>query len=205
MSHKNLKWVICALLVLAFALITFLVVNEKTNTFDTWVYNMVSKLNIKTIFLGITQLGDFVCIVLISLLVALIIEKKKYFIFIPANMLIITGINQLTKRIIRRERPILPTVMVEESGFSFPSGHTTAIVALLGYVIYIIGKSGLKAWIKALIITLISIVIFGVCVSRIYLGAHYATDVIGAIVFTLAYLIPFVHVTELIASKKNLN
>ena len=80
--------------------------------------------------------------------------------------------------------------MVTEHGYSFPSGHAMISTAFYGLIIYLIYKNANKH--KKIYIALLTILIFLIAVSRVYLGAHYATDVIAGIIFAIIYLIIFI-------------
>lgn len=98
-------------------------------------------------------------------------------------------INTLLKLIFARPRPGLFPPLVVESGFSFPSGHVTASVAVYGFLAVLLWRNKRYGW------ALFSGAwILMVAVSRIYLGVHYPSDTIAAIAFTCLWLIAVFYV-----------
>ncbi len=77
-----------------------------------------------------------------------------------------------------RPRPI-EWFLVTETGYSFPSGHTATALTMYGLLAYMISTSTNKMWIKSLSYSLASVIVLMVGLSRIYLGVHYATDVLA--------------------------
>lgn len=130
--------------------------------------------------------------IIIVLLIYILIRKDIY---LPLNMSISTIINQFLKRIIKRRRPI--NIIVKEKGFSFPSGHSMAAFSFYGYIIYKIYKTNYSKSIKIITITMCSLLILLVGFSRIYLGAHYLSDVISGFLISLEYLVIFISVTKI--------
>ena len=110
---------------------------------------------------------------------------KKYRLSVIANTLIAVGISQALKHIICRTRPV-EIALIEENGYSFPSGHSMVSFAFYGLVIYLVYKSKLNKKLKILLITFLALLILNIGLSRIYLGVHYATDVIAG--FALGYI-----------------
>ena len=106
------------------------------------------------------------------------IRNKKIGISIFSNLVIITILNQLLKRILQRPRPTEYRI-IEETGYSFPSGHSMISMAFYGYLIYLIYKYVKNKYIKWTSIILLSILICSIGISRIYLGVHYTSDVLG--------------------------
>jgi undecaprenyl-diphosphatase len=88
----------------------------------------------------------------------------------------------LVKALVGRPRPAGPAVHVlaHADGFSFPSGHVVAYVALFGFLAYLARirlRSRVLRW-GTVSLCLVLLVLIGP--SRIYLGAHWASDVLGA-------------------------
>ena len=106
-------------------------------------------------------------------------------------MVTITVLNQLLKRILQRPRPTEFRI-IEETGYSFPSGHSMVSMAFYGYLIYLIYKYVKNKYVKWILIALLSILICTIGVSRIYLGVHYTSDVLGGFLVSISYLILFI-------------
>ncbi len=190
MNKKIIYSLSCFLL---FIILSILIVFDKTKGFDTFIYNIVTfKMNdILTIINKIfTFLGSTLFIVLLSVFFFFffLIKKEKNSSFIVAAVIIISTVfNNVVKLIIRRERPKVLALVVEKS-FSFPSGHTMASVSLYGILLYMVIKSNLSKNQKILISTLLVLIATLVALSRIYLGAHFASDIIGGALLSLALL-----------------
>jgi undecaprenyl-diphosphatase len=91
-------------------------------------------------------------------------------------------INQLTKVLIARPRPpihIVDVFQVLES-YSFPSGHVMFYMILFGFVWYLTYTLLKPSAQRSLLLGVFGIFILLVGVSRIYLGQHWASDVLGA-------------------------
>ena len=98
------------------------------------------------------------------------------------------GLNRLLKYSFQRPRPSLDDPILSLTGYSFPSGHTMAATVLYGVLAaFLVTK--IKAWQwRALILGVAGCLILLVGFSRIYLGAHYLSDVVAAMAEGLAWL-----------------
>lgn len=91
------------------------------------------------------------------------------------------------KRVLQRERPIVPSVVFEAPGYAFPSGH--ALHATLGAALLAVaawpylGRSA-----RRFSVGLSVLVAVGVSFSRIALGVHYVSDVVGGMLLGICVL-----------------
>lgn len=106
-------------------------------------------------------------------------------------VLAITVLNPLMKFIVDRDRPTPDLVNLSEpfQGNSFPSGHTFGALVLYGLIIFLVPAFIHRKWLRRLIqIPLIGLVA-GMGLSRVYLGAHWPSDVIGAYLIGALFLL----------------
>ena len=139
----------------------------------------------------ITNFGGAIILIVLALMLFIFIKNKKIGVSIISNLAIITLLNQLLKRIVQRPRPTEFRI-VEESGYSFPSGHSMVSMAFYGYLIYLIYKYVKNKYLKWISIILLSILICSIGISRIYLGVHYTSDVLGGFFISISYLIIYI-------------
>ncbi len=108
--------------------------------------------------------------------------KIKHALFVFGTMSFGAIATYLTKILFMRPRPEFS--MIPETGNSFPSGHAT-IGFLFISILYVIIKGKLTCVQKILFLTLGSLSIVAISISRVYLGVHYMTDVIGGCILGL--------------------
>lgn len=205
MKNKKSKiiFVIAIILAIAFFTLTTLVLLDETVGFDKCIYELFKKSESTTkIMKAITFLGDGVSLLGIAVILVLALKDKLFAISIPLNLGIISLLNFILKNIVRRSRPI-GVRLIEETGFSFPSGHSASSMAFYGYLIYLIYKRCKNKVLRTVSIVLLSLVILSIGVSRIYLGVHYASDVIGGFILAILYLILYVNFIEKIFKVRN--
>jgi undecaprenyl-diphosphatase len=91
--------------------------------------------------------------------------------------------NAVLKVMLLRPRPNLFPPLVVESGFSFPSGHVTASVAVYGFIAVLLWRNDHRGW-----AVLSGVWVLMVALSRIYLGVHYPSDTLGALIAASLWL-----------------
>jgi membrane-associated phospholipid phosphatase len=97
---------------------------------------------------------------------------------VPGGMLLNVGV----KHLVRRSRPQFDHSLVSLTSYSFPSGHTAGATVFYGFVaLLLLAHAGDRRW-RLAIVPAVALMVLLVGLSRIYLGAHYATDVLGAMV-----------------------
>ena len=192
--RKNIKWIalfICIVLVIG---IVKDIVDKEIDKLDVTGYNLVSNYlisnNITPIAKAITQLGGAIFLVSVSIILLIVIKNKKTGILIWVNLVNVTLLNQILKHIVQRPRPTKFRI-IDERGYSFPSGHSMVSTAFYGFLIYLIYKNVKNKYIKWSSITVLSILIILIGTSRIYLGVHYTSDVLAGFLISISYLIIF--------------
>lgn len=138
----------------------------------------------------ITNFGGTICIFIISLIFFIFVKKKIIGIIVFLNLAISGGLNQFLKYIIQRPRPT-EYRLINESGYSFPSGHSMVSMAFYGLFIYLVYKYVKNKYMKYGLITLLTLLIISIGISRIYLGVHYTSDVLAGFLISISYLIIF--------------
>lgn len=179
---------------------TFLVITNLIEPIDTIVYESLMKFrtnNLTSIVKVITQVGGPLVLITLAVL-SLFSKDKKYPKLIISNLVLSFGINQILKRVIRRSRPNILR-LTTESGFSYPSGHSMVSICFYGLIIYLLYKSNIKY--KKIYISILSIFILVIGISRIYLGVHYFSDIIGGYLFGLLYLFIFINCSNKLLKK----
>lgn len=91
-----------------------------------------------------------------------------------------TILNRVLKGVFRRERPDIHR-LAEELSYSFPSGHAMAAVSLYGALAYLLWRHIPSTAGRTLLIAISAFMIGMISISRIYLGVHYPSDVIGGL------------------------
>lgn len=90
-----------------------------------------------------------------------------------------------TKIIVGAHRPPLSVQLITETDPSFPSGHVTGTVALLGALTAVLGHR--RPAVRAALLALSAVGAVTVALTRLYLGVHWVTDVVGGVLLgTLA-------------------
>lgn len=102
------------------------------------------------------------------------------------TQLLSQGAVELIKHVFMRARPDAWLVH-QDHGFSFPSGHATTVIVFFGSWLVLVAISSLPRDAKIAIGTLLVIWMAGIDWSRIALGAHYPTDILGGTLFGLAW------------------
>lgn len=176
-----------ALLILSLSLICFLLIAFLRSSFSTvdanvnsWAVSIQS-----TAFTQIAKLIHYgfgtTSLSIITLLVAVYLLYKHYrnhALLLVGAMLGDVVIVTILKRLIHSTRPL--NGIIQETGFSFPSGHATAAVVFLGLLTYFIWQHFKSRNVKILSGVLLILISLVVGFSRIYLNVHWLSDVVGA-------------------------
>ena len=192
---KNLKWLILLVCLVGFFKLAEDVFSKEILQADIVGYDLISSFLISDfatpIAKLITNFGGALVLIGTTIVLVISIKNRRIGLSIIANLGIITGLNLLLKQIVQRPRPTEYRI-VNETGYSFPSGHSMVSMAFYGFLIYLIYKYVKNQYLKIGLITFLSILIISIGISRIYLGVHYTSDVMAGFCISVSYLVLYV-------------
>ncbi|MFA9218845.1 MAG: phosphatase PAP2 family protein [Sphingomonadaceae bacterium] len=155
-----------------------------------WLHQHASE-PLTSLMLGVSELHSTAVVLLLVALLAWRLWQRQARYWLLALLLVVPGgmlLNVLLKQIFQRSRPVFDEPLVTLLTYSFPSGHTAAATLLYGW---------LGCWLvmeyrrRALLIVALpacALMVLLVASSRMYLGAHYLSDVLAAMAEGVAWL-----------------
>ena len=197
-NKKNsiIKLIIFILLMILFINLIVLIKMNKVIKFDELVYEVFSKHIISNrltaIVNFITNLGGVIYFIIIAIASLILIKNKKIGFGMSLSIGLSALINKIVKHLVQRPRPDESFRLIEETGYSFPSGHSATSMAFYGFMIYLIDKNIKNKALKISLIAILSLLIILIGLSRVYLGVHYITDVLGGFLVGLMFLIVYI-------------
>ena len=116
---------------------------------------------------------------------------KKIAVTIGLSILVLTFLVPVIKNSVERPRPLVPQadfLLAADKEYAFPSGHATIVAAGVAVVLALYRGSARRTFISIIL----SFEVVLVCVSRVYVGAHYPLDVLGGILLGIGVSFIFV-------------
>ena len=156
------------------------------------------------VFLWLTLLGkgDVVTVVAAAACALFLLWRRRH-LLVPL-LITLAGTQatvQAIKHLILRARPGAELAYYVEKSFAFPSGHAATSTALYGFLVYALARDA-ATWTKCANIAFAGLVIvFAVGLSRLYLGVHFLSDVLGGYVVGLLWLVMGVSLAELLRAR----
>ena len=180
-------------------------------------------LNFDIAFIHLIQTFQPNWLTLIMKFISLISSTKSYLLIVPIiaaffyikhyrkeaffTIFIVLGniLNPLIKYIVNRARPTsdIANILESKTNSSFPSGHAMGAIIFYGFLVYLVWKLPFKH--KKFITTILVSFIILVGISRIYLGVHWPTDVLGAYIIGLLWLILVITIYQKIRNTHKAN
>lgn len=130
-----------------------------------------------------THLGSAEFIIIYTIVIVLVLFAfRKFALGLWFGGTVLVGaivLNYLLKHIVSRARPGKSGWLTQESGFSFPSGHATASAVFFSLAAIFLILAVRATYQKIVIGAIAFLLILSIMYSRVYLGVHYPTDVLG--------------------------
>lgn len=180
MSKKNILLTVMAIIL--FFWLAIAIEADYLAGFESWVYNESTEHMspwLTSFLIVITNIGGPIGIAIVCCFIFLV-PRVRNKVGIPVSLSIATsfGLNVILKRCFARERPDILR-LVSESSFSFPSGHAMVNMALYAILVIYTFKLVENKKIKYILITIMSCLVASIGFTRVYLGVHYAGDILG--------------------------
>lgn len=207
-KNKTHSILIFVMLIVLFGLIAGLATTNNIEWFDKPIIDFIQSsetpalTDMMIFFTSIGSIEGVITISIISLLVIYLILKyrKESLIFVIA-ILGSTVLNQTLKNIFQRERPT-GYRLIEETGYSFPSGHAMAAFTLyLTLTLIIWNNTNSKLGHILVFISAISMILL-IGISRIYLGVHYPSDIIAGYIASAIWLLVLFTISHRMSKEK---
>jgi len=177
-----------------FVLLAVYVHAGATLGFENWVYaKSVAWMSppLTAVLKGITHLGDSVTVIAFCLLLVAI-PKTRRTVALPVSAAVSLSalVNIVLKNLFARERPDILR-LISETSYSFPSGHAMISAALYTMLIIMIFRFVKSKRRRLALSAPCALLAVAIGFSRIYLGVHYAGDILGGwlIGFALSVLV----------------
>lgn len=178
----------------AFAEVSDEVLEGSTQRFDEAVLTWVEGHRAPTfdhIALEITALGNLATLAVLVLAVSVFLWLSHHRISVALLMIAVAGggiLNTLLKEVFDRPRPSVVDQITDVSSQSFPSGHSMAAFIAYASVAYLGGRLEPTPVMRWTTWGFAALLILAVGASRVYLGVHYPSDVVGGYFAGLAWL-----------------
>ena len=184
-THLLIAFIISLVCVVGFALTSLFISDHKIIDFDrdiiAAIQGLESPLLTKVMkfftFIGSTPVVIVLIILLIIFLYKVLHHRLELILLISA----IIGsavLNQILKQVFHRIRPNFHR-LIDISGYSFPSGHAMNAFTVYVIISFLLWRHIPSKWGRSLLICISTVMILAIGISRIYLGVHYPSDIIG--------------------------
>ncbi|MBI5457298.1 phosphatase PAP2 family protein [Candidatus Kaiserbacteria bacterium] len=141
-------------------------------------------------FIGITELGSTVFVCGLTLCIGIFLVFRRQIPYAAGLAISVFGGEAaalLIKDFLHRARPEKIYQAYAETGFSFPSGHATLAAAFYGFLMFLLWRMMPAGYLRTAAILALTLLIGLIAFSRLYLGVHYLSDVLGGLLLGAAF------------------
>ena len=199
-----------AIIIISLAVFSIIAVNVAAHRFldfDTvireWVYSKRNSV-LSSIIIPVTYSGNVEMVVRIGVILILWKTTRKNYGFPFTIVALSSSVTyKLIKSVFKRPRPDVAVHLIKQGGYSFPSGHSMNCLVCYGFLIYLINRHCKNRKLARVLSVLLTIQIICIGLSRVYVGVHFPTDVLGGWSLGIAFLTVAVIIYERIRGKEN--
>ena len=178
--------------VLLLGLIAFLVLlsgmvaRDAIPNTDVSVFNLMREIRnapADELMIPLTMLGDgFVLTAMMATIVGWLVWRKAWRAAIASTAIFLSGklFALLLKYQVSRPRPV--ELYIGADAFSFPSGHATMAAITFG-ILAVLASHAMNRWSRSLVYAICGLIVITIAYSRVYLGVHWLSDVMGGVIF----------------------
>jgi membrane-associated phospholipid phosphatase len=177
----------------AFGLLADNVIEDETRTdqqLADWLHGRATD-PLTDLFEAITFLGNFVTLLAVTVVAVAVLWRRPErtdALFVALAFVGAQVLSNGMKLGFRRERPFFPDPLTTESTFSFPSGHALVSLAVYGAIALVLARRMSTNGRRALLLGGTAVLVLAIGFSRLYLGVHFLSDVLGGFAAGVAWL-----------------
>lgn len=184
-SQLSIAFILCCISLLVFGFLAYFVSGNEIIRFDSKIIAFIQSFEsnqLTTIMKFLSFVGSTPVVIILSILILFLLYKvfknRHELVLFVAALVGSALLNLLLKEIFERARPDFHR-LVEISGYSFPSGHAMNAFTFYGTVTFLLWRHVHVRRGRSALLLGSAIMVLGIGVSRIYVGVHYPTDIIG--------------------------
>jgi membrane-associated phospholipid phosphatase len=193
--QKRWAWAVFIAAVCLFALIAYNAVRvgplvQLDTSVASWLHAHATP-TLTQVMLLVSHAHDPIFIDAYSLVVAIVLARRREWFWIVGLAAAAPGgllLNGLIKRLFERARPSFDDPLLTLTTFSFPSGHTAGAMLFYGTLSAYVLSRAHSSRVRDAALALWFLMVIVVGFSRMYLGVHYLSDVLGGATWSLAWL-----------------
>lgn len=190
--RANLRIIVLLIAALVFVVLLEEVAEGEIMRLDTIAYQLfVEHLRsdaLTPVMEAFTSLASVVVLAVLAAVIAALAPGKAPGWCVTVNLIGVVALNTVLKELVQRPRPD-GFRLISETGYSFPSGHSMVSMAFFGLLIWMVWRFHRRDAMRVVWCVTFGLVIAMVGISRIYLGVHYASDVIAGFCVSLVWLV----------------
>lgn len=194
---KNILIVIGFIATIVFLALMVEILQGDVIAFDNAAYELIvvhmRRSWLTPIMQSISELALPVVLAVMLLAVEAFAPGKKPGACAACNLVLVVMLNLILKEIVHRPRPD-GFRLISETGYSFPSGHSMIAMAFYGLLIWMVWNYERDKTVKYTCMLGFTLCVIAVGISRVYLGVHYASDVLAGFCVSLAWLAVYTRV-----------